>query len=533
MNSWLDKYKPHQLDDFKCYEEEVKRIKKWMEDFKKDPHMSKKVLLLIGNTGIGKTRMCEVLLDEYGYRKIEYNSSEIRSQRKISDVLEKSLIYKNVFEMMDEENKPVGFLIDEIEGLIGTGDKGGFNEFLDLLKCNMKYEDYIENLNHKKKKSKKKNTEQKFIKIVSPLLCTSFDSNEKKLNELKKYSEVIYLQKPLKSSIFLLIDDLCKKENIEIDEESKDFLVEYMNGDIRKMIMTMEEYVNIEKNKGKKVKIEIERLKEIIKYLTEKDEDDHILNETARILYQEDLSYTTCDRIFSKECLLMPLTVYQNTLSSVKNSKLDLTSKLENYSKSLESFSIHDTVQTDMFQFIEWDELYDSACFYSMKLPNYYLTQLKASKAKLENTNLLNKISQMLVNRKLVLNTKKSIHKLNLETDNILYIIHILSYFLGDLKNNMVFDTTQMLEEQNKAILSTVNGDGEEDEEGEKREKKKVSSIEENLDYKLIEFMNLYHIDMEDLENIMKIEKLNKGLQTKKKKFTMKMKKEIESNLFS
>ncbi len=525
MNSWLDKYRPQQLDNFVCYEEEIKRIKSWIEDFKKDPHKSKKVLLLIGNTGIGKTRMCEVLLEEYGYRKIEYNSSEIRSQRKISDVLEKSLLYRNVFEMMDEENKPVGFLIDEIEGLIGTGDKGGFNEFLDLLKCNTKYEDYIENLNHKKKKSKKKNTDQKFIKIVSPLLCTSFDSNEKKLNELKKYSEVIYLQKPMKSSIYLLIDDLCKKEGIEIDEESKEFLVEYMNGDIRKMIITMEEYVNIEKNKGKRVKIEIERLREIIKYLTEKDEDDHILNETARVLYQDDLSYTTCDRIFSKECLLMPLTVYQNTLSSVKNSKLDLTSKLENYSKSLESFSIHDTVQTDMFQFIEWDELYDSACFYSMKLPNHYLTQLKAPKSKLENTNLLNKISQMLVNRKLVLNTKKSIHKLNMETDNILYIIHILSYFLGDLKNNMVFDSEV-------STSTSVMIEGENEEENIKEEKKKMD-IEDNLDYKLIEFMNMYHIDMEDLENIMKIEKLNKGLQTKKKKFTMKMKKEIESNLFS
>lgn len=530
MNSWLDKYKPEKLDDFICYEEEIKKIKKWMEDFKKDPHTSKKVLLLIGNTGIGKTRISEVLLEEYGYRKIEYNSSEIRSQRKISDVLEKSLIYRNVFEMMDEENKPVGFLIDEIEGLIGTGDKGGFNEFLDILKCNMKYEDYIETLNHKKKKSKKKNTEQKFIKIVSPLLCTSFDSNEKKLNELKKYSEVIYLQKPLKSSILLLMDDLCKKEGIEMDMESKDFLVDYMNGDIRKMIMTMEEYVNIEKNKSKKMMIEIGRLKEIIKYLTEKDEDDHILNETARILYQDDLSYSTCDRIFSKECLLMPLTVYQNTLSSVKNSKLDLTSKLEYYSKSLESFSIHDTVQTDMFQFIEWDELYDSACFYSMKLPNYYLSHLNSPKTKLENTNLLNKISQMLVNRKLVLNTKKSIHKLNLETDNILYIIHILSYFLGDLKNNMVFDG---LEENQKSLLSTVVRDDLEEEEVEEKKKKEVKKMEidQNLDYKLIEFMNLYHIDMEDLENIMKIEKLNKGLQTKKKKFTMKMKKEIESNL--
>jgi replication-associated recombination protein RarA len=142
MKTWLDKHVPTSLNDFICYQHEMQQIRQWIQQFKINPSSTKKVLFLIGSSGIGKTKMCEVLLQEYDYRVMEYNSSELRSQKRITEVLEKSLTYRNVFEMMEEENKPIGILIDEIEGLIGTGDKGGFTEFLDILKSNMKYEEY-------------------------------------------------------------------------------------------------------------------------------------------------------------------------------------------------------------------------------------------------------------------------------------------------------------------------------------------------------------------------------------------------------
>jgi DNA repair ATPase RecN len=134
-----------------------------------------------------------------------------------------------------------------------------------------------------------------------------------------------------------------------------------------------------------------------------------------------------------------------------------------------------------------------------------YLQKLRNDDEKMfhftyENTNLLNKISQMLVNKKMLQNSRKSIQKMNVESDEVLYIVQILSHYLGDLKNHM------------------------------EEEDIKLEGMEKS--HELMEFMNKYGITMEDFENIMKIDKLNKVNHTsKKKKFTMKLKKEIEGQL--
>ena len=422
--------------------------------------------------------------------------------------------------MMDEENKPVGILIDEIEGLIGSGDKGGFSEFLDLLKSNVKYEDYVESLKNKKKSSKKKNVEQRFIKLVTPILCTSIDSNEKKIQELKKYSEIIFLQPPIYENVKEIIDDISEKENMRLNEECKEYIYNYINGDIRKLIITLEQikyrYFR-EENNNEKI-VGIDDIKLIFSYLSEKDEDDSLLKETQKILERDDLTYDSCKRIFEKECLLIPLTVYQNSIHLVKNSKMNMKNKIEKYRRTLDSLCVHDNIQTFMFKndFNDYgdDELYENACLYSTKIPNYYMKDMKAGKIQYENTNLLNKISQMLVNKKLVMNTRKSIEKLNLESDEILYVVHILSHFLGDLKETMNLEVTN--EENEEEVMKP------------KREEMKG----EIKNFELMNIMNKYGISMEELETIMKIEKLNKEHNVpKKKKFTVKLKKEIENQL--
>ena len=510
---WLKRYRPKMISEFFCFREETEKMKEWMEKMKSDPHSCKKVLYMVGASGIGKTTMAEVLFEEMGYRMIEYNSSELRSQKKITEVLEKSLTYRNVFEMMDEENKPVGFLIDELESLIGTGDKGGFSEFLDILKCNTKFENHLESLKQKKITKKKSITDQKMVKLVSPIICTSFESNEKKIQELKRYSEVIYLKSPIQENVDQLIDWIGSQEGFEINQESKDYLFQYIRGDIRKLIISLEQIFTI--TQQKKILINIDSIKNVFSFLSEKDEDDLILKETEKIFTRNKVPMSECMRIFSKECLLLPLTMYQNTIQAFKHSKISGKEKLHNYRKTLSSICHHDILQTIMFKNDDYmdDEFYESACLYSMKIPNMYLQKLRNDDEEqfhftYENTNLLNKISQMLVNKKMLQNSRKSIQKLNVETDEVLYIVNILSHFLGDLKNQTNEDGT--------LNVDTIQG----------------SHVITEGNHELTTFMNKYGITLEDFENIMKIDKLNKVNHTsKKKKLTMKMKKEIEGQL--
>ncbi len=542
--SWISKYSPTRLDDFISFPNEIQQVKDWIVKFKENPHNSKKVLLIIGPSGIGKTKIGEVVLQEYGYRKIEYNSSENRNS-KISDLLEKSLTYRNVFEMMEEDNAPFGLLLDEIDGLFGTGDKGGYSDFLDLLKANVKYEGYLETLNSKKKKKtqKKKTTDKKFIQIVNPIVCTSFDSNDKKLMELKKYSEIIYLQRPTIDIIKNIILDLGQKENFTIDDDVIQEFYNIVNGDIRKTIISFENIKNyclfkLKIDRNTSFHINLTLWIDVKKIIFKKDDDDTLFGSIGTLLYGGKLDFNDHERILLMEVLLSPLLVYHNSIHVVKNSKVDMYEKISLYNNVLKSLSIHDTVQTKIFEDQDWEEYHDISCLYSMSIPNDNFSKLNSTPFKVESTNLLNKISQMLVNKKLVQNTRKSFQKLNLESDEVLYIIHILSNYLGNIKdslNNEDDEDNEQIEEEN-IEEETQNLDDDTpnlDEEYQTTTNKRTKTTKNlpNMNKKLTDFMNKYNINMEDLENIMKIEKLNKGCNQKKKKFTMKLKREIETQL--
>ena len=516
MSSWIEKYSPKNLLEIHTFLNEIQLMLNWFQNIKNDPINTKKVLFIIGPSGIGKTKIAELLFKYHNYRIIEYNSSEIKTQKKITELLEKSLSFKNVMDMFEEGNSPVGFLLDEMDGLLQTGYTTGFNEFINILKMNIKYEDYIQSIkdNNKKKKSKKNNINtNNLFKIENPIICTSCDSNDKKISELKKYSEVIYLNKPSNESLLEIIKFILNNENYIMDISSMYLFIQHIDGDIRKLILSLEllcNNIDINDNYIKE--------KDIIHFFENnyKDADEPLLISTSKVLYEKKLGIEECEKIFSSDSLLMPLMVYHNSLNSIKNSKEDMNNKLEIYKETLKSICNHDVIQTNIFKNQDWDDdsTTDIASFFSIYLPNYHLTQLTQTKTKIEYTNLLNKISQRLVNNKLLNTATYSFNKLNVDHDEILYPVYILSYYLGDMKKNLITDNDDLNELENKKIKNNNKDDNIE------IENKKLSN-----------FMKQYQMNMLDLENILKIEKLNTGNNLKKKKFTTKMKKEIECDL--
>jgi SpoVK/Ycf46/Vps4 family AAA+-type ATPase len=217
--NWLNIYRPKLLQNIKYNNNEIDKAKNWIINYKKNSDNSKKVLLIIGPTGCGKTLLADLILSEYNYQKIELNSGDTRSQKKIGDFLKKALTYKNIIDMFNDGNKPIGILIDEIDTICKMSDKGGFSEFLNILKMNDKYEAIKQNNLDKKKKQKKiKILIEDYIKLYNPIICTSNDITDKKITELKKYSEVIYLKKPLCEDFIQIIDEIYKENNQSIDK---------------------------------------------------------------------------------------------------------------------------------------------------------------------------------------------------------------------------------------------------------------------------------------------------------------------------
>ena len=86
---WVDKYLPNNSNEIIGNRKEIKQIKNWLNHFtgKEIYPNFKNGILLCGKPGIGKTTMAHVLLKEAGYDIIEFNASEVRSQKVIRDKL--------------------------------------------------------------------------------------------------------------------------------------------------------------------------------------------------------------------------------------------------------------------------------------------------------------------------------------------------------------------------------------------------------------------------------------------------------------
>ena len=409
--------------------------------------------------------------------------------------------------------------MDEIDTLCKLSDKGGFTEFLTILKKNNKYKTLQKNINDKKKikKTKTKILIEDYIKLYNPIICTAIDSTDKKITELKQYSEVINLQKPSNNDMFEIINDLYKKNNQLINEDVKLDISNYAQYDIRRLIIILED-LHYFSNGTVIDKILFEKFK---KTYNEKYEEIQLL-ESTKILLTKKLNLCESSLYFDVDCLLTPLMIHHNSIDYIKDCEDISKKKLNIYKNVLNSICIHDTIQTNIFEVQDWDELYNVAAIYGSSIPNYYFNQLKNKKpVNIEFTSLLNKISQMFVNKKLLNSANYSIGKINIDTDELIYLTEIISHYFDMYKNE----------------INDKDDDEDDDDDDKEEDKDKYNIIEYDStkplknNSKLINFMNNYSMNIDCLENMLKIEKLNKINEKRKKKFTLKIKKDLSKFL--
>ena len=146
----------------------------------------------------------------------------------------------------------------------------------------------------------------------------------------------------------------------------------------------------------------------------------------------------------------------------------------------------------------------------------------------------------MYVNKKLLNEAKYSLGRINFDTNEIIYLTEIISIFFEKYQISVDFDNKAGKKDLDEDNVEDDNDDDDDlvNDDLEKTTNltsvilpKKIEAVPSNL-CELIKFMNKYQIDVENLENILKIEKLNQNPDKKKKKFTLKIKKEISKYLF-
>ncbi len=200
---WTDKYRPHRLDDLIGNDQAISEVKKWALLW----HAGKpqKPLLLVGPPGVGKTATAYALAEEMGWDLVEMNASDVRDA-------------KNVERVLGSASQAVSFsggkklvLIDEVDGIQGTQDRGGVSAILRVLRA-----------------------------ARNPVILTANDEYARSVLQIKGLCKVVKYKRVNYRSLASYLAKILEKEGIPYDQSALLELARRESGDVRSALLDLQ-----------------------------------------------------------------------------------------------------------------------------------------------------------------------------------------------------------------------------------------------------------------------------------------------------
>lgn len=226
---WTEKYRAKKFTDLIGEERTHRYVLHWLKGWdpvvfntqaKKKPgpdeeeREHRKILILHGPPGLGKTTLAHVAARQAGYETFEINASDDRSgnivKGKIKDILSTQGIKCGLAsgKRQTVARKPVCLVIDEIDGVTGGGGGDGGNEagfikaLTDLIIIDQKAANQpASSTGATRRKGKKKET----FKLQRPIIAVCNDLYVPALKALRPLAEIVQLRKP---PVNLMVDRL-------------------------------------------------------------------------------------------------------------------------------------------------------------------------------------------------------------------------------------------------------------------------------------------------------------------------------------
>lgn len=409
---WTEKYRPTKVSEI-IGPAKIAAIAEYFQHFK-EPN-GKKVLLLSGTPGIGKTSLAHALLRENGYLPIEFNASDMRGAKNMRDILYKLLSYRSIVDMFNGGKSPSGIIMDEIDTLCAGGsDKGGMTEFINILK-----------------ESNQKGGDNDFA-IVNPIICTYNNFNDKKKRqELLRYSIEIKINQPSRQEMMTLLNKVCSNEGIHIDESFiKEKIITHAQSDMRRLINILYEiYIECGNNE-----ITVDYLYSFFERFSKKKVDTQLYDATYKLL-EDHITISEAMRFYDIDKLLLPMMIHENFIRSIALKTDTDKVKIKNLVDISLSLCENDILQTNMFINQIW-ELNNYSCYMSVIYPNYLLRQMHrplTARISLEYTTLFGRMSTY-YNNKIFLNELGKKIDTDLTKQELIFLSEIILYHYNKTK---------------------------------------------------------------------------------------------------
>lgn len=218
MVPWIRKYSP-KLEDIEGQDDAVEQIVDFIDNFKKH---KKKAMLLYGPCGTGKTSSVYAASSQKNLEIIEVNASDVRNKDQIMSRIGSAVGQMSLFA------KGKIILVDEIDGISGTKDRGGIPALAKIIK-----------------------------ESTFPVFLTSQNPFDNKFSKLRNVSTLVQFSPLSHKHIANILENICRKEGISFEENSLTTLGRRSAGDARAAINDLQ---TVHANKGKITKQAIDEL---------------------------------------------------------------------------------------------------------------------------------------------------------------------------------------------------------------------------------------------------------------------------------
>lgn len=199
MADWTESHRPSTLSEVRGNDKARDKLKEWAETW--DDHQE--AVILYGSPGVGKTSAAHALANDMGWPVIELNASDSRTADVIERVAGEAAKSGTLTQAADEDPGRRLVVLDEADNIHYQQDRGGAAAVTRLVK----------------------DASQPVVLIANEFYDMS--------RGLRNACQTIEFRDVSARSILPVLRDICRREDIEFDEEALQLIADANDGDLR------------------------------------------------------------------------------------------------------------------------------------------------------------------------------------------------------------------------------------------------------------------------------------------------------------
>lgn len=463
---WVDKYRPQKIEDVIGNEEAIRDMKDWLDVFVSPSKASKSFkngLVISGPPGVGKTTCAHLLLHNYGFDVIEFNASELRTSKEISEKLG-NILSANSVSTMFKAKSINSVIMDEIDGIESKKEYSA-TDMLDYVHYSEKQFETLQKQETRGKKSSEKSTEWKTKRCwngvwvnKNPLIFICNELN-KNITPLLRHCLHVRFQAPSDHNVYQLIKRISEAEGMRLNDVTMQLLVPSCQNDHRRTVYVLDQ---LQRNATSAMRPQ--DILTFTQHIGSKDIDIDLFDAIQRIFTSSSDSVDEMLRCFESDHHFVPFLVHENFIPFVEaNVVAPTTEKIDLCLDYYESLMNSQLFKEELFG--NWD-LGEYIGIFSSVIPNFHLRQMKCRQTlvytKFEKSAMISKYNYRFYNMKAINHISKKIHMdiINFQTMGS-FVLHSIFHQPTTLKHLIQYISTKGLsyKKMEKMIKLTLGFD--------------------------------------------------------------------------